>query len=78
MANVQNNDEIKMSTSELICNWLFNAPNELYNKMPNINNRKIDGKVCLMGMIKEASESSKYKELFKKLRITLPETYDQV
>ena len=64
-------DETKMPARQLARDLLVNALNELYNNMPHATDRNTAGRMCLMGILKDAS--TKHKEAFKRLHITLPE-----
>jgi len=76
LAEEEERHDIQCSARELVQDLLDNAPNELYNNMSHASDRKTAGRMCLMGILKEASTT--HKEVFRKLRVTLPETYNQV
>ena len=68
--------DIQYSARKFVVDLLDNAPNDLYNNMSHAADRKTAGRMCLMGILKDASTT--HKETFKKLHVTLPEAYDQV
>ena len=75
-AEEEERGDIQYSAAELVEDLLDNAPSKLYSNMSHAADRKTAGQMSLMGILKDAS--IKHKEAFKKLHITLPETYDNV
>jgi len=75
-AEQSESSNITNSARGLVRDLLDNAPNELYNNMSHTADRNTAGRTCLMGILKKAS--SKHKEAFKKLHVTLPQEYNQV
>jgi len=75
-AKEEEGSDVQYMARELVRDLPINAPNELHDNMSHASDRNTAGRMCLMGILKDAS--TKHKEAFKRLYITLLEEYNQV